>query len=130
MIPLTASREQYLMALYALDPEADGVRLTDLADRMGVTLSSAYSAVKELEKAGLVTRSGSRMIFLTVAGRKDGAHLTERCITIEHFLTDILGVDPGTAAQEAGAVEHILSETSFAALAGLIEEGLPLAAGT
>lgn len=117
---LTESRENYLLALHGMDQEADGTRLTDLADAMGVTLSSAYAAVKELEAIGLVTRGGSRMIYLTVSGRREASRIRGRHRTVLRFLTEVLGIGVDQALDEASAVEHVLSEESYRALSGLL----------
>lgn len=106
---MTTSVQQCLLTVYQLDPEANGIALSDVAEHMQVNLSSAYSAVKELASLGFVTKNGRRMVFLTVAGRKEAAHLSSRYATIEQFLVDILGVAPEAAFKAATAMDEALS---------------------
>ena len=54
MFRITASEEDYLRAIYTLDPMGAGVRMEDIAKALSVSKSTAQRIVERLEKSGFV----------------------------------------------------------------------------
>ena len=111
-MPLTASMENYLKAVFTLRQTYGKVRCRDIAERMDVTLPSVSRAIKELEKMGHVARDDNSLVLLTSSGEKIAAEIYER----HQFFTERLtaaGVDFKTAAKEACHMEHGVSAESF-----------------
>lgn len=51
---LTASNEDYLVAIYALHDKAGSVRSIDVARQLGVSKASVSNAVSRLKSAGFI----------------------------------------------------------------------------
>ena len=66
---LSASLQNYIQAIYALTSRGDeGVRIIDIAAHLGVTKTSAFVAMKKLEKEQLIFRDVYRLVCLTEQG--------------------------------------------------------------
>ena len=79
---LTESIEDYIETIY-LDFSQDnrGVRITDLAQAMGVSKASANDAVKKLKSLGYVEHERYGQIYLTDSGEAMGIKIYEKhCI--------------------------------------------------
>lgn len=109
MKKLTFTMENYLEAIYELAPNGQGVRLTDIADRLGVSKASANSAVTNLMDKGFLTFEPYKEIYLTERGLAFARDTTEKHHTIFEFFTSALQLDPTTADVDACAIEHVVS---------------------
>lgn len=116
MSDLTFTMENYLEAIYELSLEGDGARVSDIAERLGVTKASTNSAMATLAKRGLIINEKYREIHLTPAGRRLAKATSEKHHIIRRFLIEILQVDPATADGDACAIEHVISADSVAAM--------------
>ena len=99
----TESIEDYLEEIY-LDyiGSNTGVRITDLAQAMGVTNASATDAVKKMKDRGLV-RHAAKEVY-------------DRHVTITQFIRNFLDVSPDVAENDACGIEHIISDETFSAI--------------
>ena len=61
---MSSSMLKYLIAAESLCDDENGVSLTALALKTGVTKVSAYRAVDRLETGGYMVRDGKKKIFL------------------------------------------------------------------
>jgi DtxR family Mn-dependent transcriptional regulator len=71
---------------------------------------------------GLVQISGSKDVSLTARGRDTAAAVVRRHRVAERWLTDVLGLDWLAADEEAGRLEHALSDAVTDRLYKLIGE--------
>lgn len=111
---LSESIEDYIETIYIdFSKDSRGVRITDLAQAMGVSKASANDAVKKLKSMGYVEHEKYGQIYLTEAGEKMGVKIYDKHTTITKYLTEILGVSPKTAEQDACCIEHIISNETF-----------------
>ena len=111
---LTEANEDYIEAIVMLNGGTDApVRSVDLARHMGVSKPSINKAVQLLREAGLVTQEPYGDIYLTPEGLEYGTAVLRRHEALTAFLTDILGVAPETAEDEACRIEHTISEDTF-----------------
>lgn len=116
MTRLTFTMENYLETIYELSREGDGVRVSDIADRLCVTKASTNSAMATLSKKGLITNERYREIFLTPAGLELAHFTATKHHIIEKFFREILNINASVAAEDACAIEHVISNDSIAAM--------------
>ncbi|MFZ3132514.1 MAG: metal-dependent transcriptional regulator [Desulfosporosinus sp.] len=116
MMRLTFTMENYLEAIYELSHEGDGVRVSDIAERLGVTKASTNSAMATLSEKRLITNERYKEIFLTPAGLELAEFTANKHHVIEKFLRVILNVNPSVADEDACAIEHVISNDSIAAM--------------
>ncbi len=110
MKKLSFSMENYLEAIYELSSENQGVRLTDIAERMGVTKASANNAMAVLAEKGLVDKEKYQEVFLTPHGIKLAKFTSQKHHTLEEFFIRILKINPKIANKDACAIEHVISD--------------------
>lgn len=90
-----------------------------LAERLGVSRASVSEMVKRMESEGLVNNDNATLA-LTAAGEKLAQRVVRRHRLAERFLTDMLGLDWGSAHHEACKWEHIISDDVEEALARVL----------
>lgn len=89
---MTLAELRYLIATNDLDDEKNGVKLTSIAEKVGVTKVSVYRAIERLEKSEYIKRNEKNKVVMTEKGRDILAeyivavnfirkHLEERCGT-------------------------------------------------
>jgi len=110
---LTFTMENYLEAIYELSSEGTGARVSDIADRLGVTKASTNSAMSTLAEKGLIVNEKYKEIFLTPEGLK----------LAEFTSNKILKVEPSVADNDACAIEHVISNDSIAAMQEFMQAG-------
>ena len=117
MHPLTPSQAHYIKALYELSfGTNEGVRISDIAENLGLSKASVSVGMSKLEKEKLVRKDQHRQVHLTPAGERHAISLLDKCMVIRDFLTEVLKVDQKTAAADACAMEHIVSADTLCAL--------------
>ncbi|WP_368490413.1 metal-dependent transcriptional regulator [Clostridium sp. BJN0013] len=116
MNKLTYTMENYLEAIYELSKEESGVRVSDIAYRLGVTKASTNRAMTTLSEKGLITNEKYKEIFLTEAGKKLAEQTSKKHHVIRKFLIKILDVDSDIADKDACAIEHVISDESVLAM--------------
>lgn len=113
---LTFTMENYLEAIYELSSDGTGARISDIAERLGVTKASANSAMSTLSEKGLIINEKYREIFLTPPGRELAEFTSKKHYVIQQFLVTILNVDAVIADKDACAMEHVISSDSVYAM--------------
>ncbi|MCL1798589.1 MAG: metal-dependent transcriptional regulator [Eggerthellaceae bacterium] len=126
--PLTPANEDYLEAILELGGAAGAVRLVDLAARLGVSKASVSGALKNLKQAGFAEQPFYGGITLTGKGAEYASGIFERHQMLYHFLSDVLGVEPTRAADEACRMEHAISDDTLKRLTAYLTENLRPAA--
>lgn len=116
MQKLTFSMENYLEAVYELSLNDKGVRVTDIAERMGVTKASTNNAMSVLAEKGLITNEKYQEIYLTPEGLKVAKIISEKHQIIQKFFIEVLNIDMDIAATDACAIEHVISSDSVMAM--------------
>lgn len=116
MEKLTFTMENYLEAIYELSLEGNGARMSDVAERLGVTKASTNSAMATLSEKGLIISEKYKEIFLTPEGLKLAEFTSRKHHVLQQFLTDILNVEPSIAESDACAIEHVISNDSIVAI--------------
>ena len=110
---LSPSNEDYLEAIHQLLQEESHVHSVQVAQRLKVSKPSVNKAVNVLKEAGLVEQEPYGTIWLTAEGKKLAQQVAYRHEMLRAFLTDILGVDPDTAEEDACRMEHAISNETL-----------------
>lgn len=121
---LTSSIEDYLEAILALSEEDKAVRVTDLANRLGVSKASVSEAVGVLKDGGLADQERYGRITLTPQGLAEAKKILRRHQVLRMFLERVLGVSPETAEKEACLMEHAVGPETMQRLVAFLERTL------
>lgn len=110
---LSESLEDYLEIIFELQQKQGAARVRDIAKAKKVQMPSVTSALKRLEKEGLITYEVREFARLTTRGENLAKSLLKRHRFLTSFLIDVLKVDPKTAAKDACSIEHALSQKTM-----------------
>lgn len=121
MEKLSFTMENYLEAIYELSLQGTGARVSDIAERLGVTKASTNSAMATLSEKGLIVNEKYKEVFLTPEGLKLAQFTSEKHRVIQEFLIKILKVQPLVAAKDACAIEHVISKDTVLAMQNLLQ---------
>src|ERR1700724_4739160 len=100
----------YLKAIYYIRAEGEIVRSARLADWLSVSRPTVTVALRRMNRDGMVRLNAHKEIELTARGDNAAAAIVRRQRVMERWLTDVLGLDWGTAEAEAERLEHAVSE--------------------
>lgn len=114
---ITATKEDYVRAIYILSIAEARVGVTDIAKRLKLSKSTVSERINELEEKGLVESQHYGQIQLTAKGIRIGKVLTSKHRIIEVFLHDILHVPKHRIHEEAEKLEHACSDDVIKRLA-------------
>lgn len=120
MARLRRSGEDYLETILILSKRND-VRSVDVAREMELSKPSVSRAVGLLKSGGFITVDKNGYITLTEDGKKQAERIYERHTVLTEWLVSI-GVDEGSAAENACRLEHDFSDEVFAKLKADIEK--------
>lgn len=119
MLMLSPSLEDYLEELYRFSLSNDIVRVTDISQKLHVSLPSVSKALCKLKARQYINYQPYGAINLTAAGREMGNFLVERNRLLQEFLT-IICADCDIAV-EAEAMEHYLSRETIRSIQLLVK---------
>ena len=119
---MTVAELRYLIAIDEIHKETGiGVKLTDIATKMGVSKVSVYRAAERLEKNGYAARDEKNKVIITELGAKQ---LRDYMVIIE-YIRKALEIGCGTpsemAYQDAIGVVCALGEHSRSKIAEYAE---------
>ena len=109
----SASKEDYLKAIYHLMEENHEARSVEVADYLDVTKPSVSEMLRTLGDDGFIQYRKYSKIKLTKKGFNAAKNLTARHRIIESFLKDILKLGPKKIHYEAHKLEHAFSDESI-----------------
>lgn len=117
--------EDYAEMIDDLIAELGEARITDIAQRMGVTHPTATKAVGRLKREGLAMSRPYRGVFLTDRGLELAARVRMRHRVVVDLLVAV-GVPPETAELDAEGLEHHVSEVTLRAFEDFLRTRAPL----
>ena len=117
---LTEVSEDYVELIGDLIAEQGEARLTDIAERLGVTQATASKVITRLRREGLVENQRYRSIFLTESGRAMADRSRARHQVVFDFLI-ALGLDEAVAHADSEGIEHHVSDVTLVRLRELTE---------
>jgi DtxR family Mn-dependent transcriptional regulator len=103
---LSASIEDYIKAIYALEAEHAKATTKEIADRLEVKMASVTGMMKHLAAEGYVKHTPYRGVQLTVRGRHVALGMIRRHRLIELFLSQTLGLSWDAVHADADTAEH------------------------
>lgn len=109
-IVLTATKEDYLRAVYLLQVGQSSVTVTQIAKRLHLSKSTVSERIKELVRDGFVISEVYGQVTLSKKGDQVAQNLTYKHRLIEVFLHQILKVPKTQIHNEAEKLEHALSD--------------------
>ena len=107
---LTVSQEEYLKTIYILSKTEKEIRVTDIAQKLGITKPSVNRAIKGLKTLNLLNYETYGNISLTAEGEKISQEILKKEDLLKLFLINVLGVEKDKATKEANAMKHAISE--------------------
>lgn len=118
---ISASLEDYLYAVYKLNPDNTGTRVTDISEFLKVQKSSTNSALKQLKEQGYLNYEKYKNINLTEMGKVRAKHIDKKKEIFKKFLLDIIKTDEKLVNIEAEHLAHGISCHTTAKLEEFIE---------
>ena len=112
---LTISAEDYLEAALRLTLRGERIKVTSMAELLGVSKPAVTNALSELAAKGLLTKQPYGDILLTDAGREAAESIYDKHKLLHEFLIK-LGVSEQVADTDCCKIEHILSEETIACI--------------
>lgn len=112
---LLESGEMYLETILILSQSGNKVRSVNICEYMGYSKPSVSRAVSILKTDGYISVDEQGYITLTDTGRGVAQKIYERHTLLTEYLVKI-GVDKGTASEDACKIEHVISDRTFEAL--------------
>ena len=122
-MPIHESGQMYLETIYILSQKSTYVRAIDVGEQLGFSKPSVSRALSILKRDGHVSVDDSGAITLTESGLAIAQTMYTRHTILSQMLMK-LGVDEKTATEDACRIEHVISEKSFSAVRGHMEEVL------
>jgi Mn-dependent DtxR family transcriptional regulator len=107
---LSRAKEHYLKVIYELSEHEEGARVSDIAEKLGVSKGCCSRNVSELGVLGLVRRDAERRVFLTPGGRSAVLPMVKYYDVIREHLITKHGIDKDSASELACALEHIITD--------------------
>lgn len=109
----TATKENYLKALYFLDQKNKDISLSELGHEMHVSKPTVNDMVKKLKGNGWVYYEKYRPLRLTEKGRKAASLVIRKHRLTEMFLMQVMGFGWEEVHDIAEEIEHIHSAGFF-----------------
>lgn len=109
----SASKEDYLRAIYHLMEEKPRIKSVEIADYLNITKPSVSEMLKNMGKEGIIKHRKYSEIKLTKKGLNWARNLTARHRIIETFLEQKLRINPKKIHEEAHRLEHAFSDDSI-----------------
>ena len=119
---LSASVEDYLKAIYAVERGGVAAATQDIAHRLGVAAGSVSGMVRRLAEQGLVSHEPHRGATLTEAGRRAALRTLRRHRVLEAYLATALGYPWDRVHDEAERLEHAASDELIDRMAAALGE--------
>ncbi len=112
-VAVSPSMQDYLKAILNLSELNGQVRVTDIAEHLGVAKPSVHQAATQLAKAGLVVHEKYGPLELTEKGLETAKSVRDKHSMLVKFFVEVLGVDSETAHQDACLIEHAISPVTM-----------------
>ncbi len=107
---LSASIEDYIKAIYALQRDSQRATTKRIAQRLEVKMASVTGMVKHLAAEGYVRHIPYRGVQLSARGREVAVDMIRRHRLIELFLAKTLGLSWDEVDADAEVLEHAVSD--------------------
>ncbi|MGK0387807.1 MAG: DtxR family Mn-dependent transcriptional regulator [Maribacter sp.] len=109
----TQTKENYLKAIFSISQKSDTISMTELADMMQVSKSTANSMVKKMKENDWLVYEKYKPLKLTSKGRKLAALIVRKHRLAEMFLSKIMDFGWEEVHDIAEEMEHLKSTKLF-----------------
>ena len=106
---LTPTVEEYLETIYNMSMEGEVVIGARLAQKFAVSPPTVTETLKRLVRDGYIEMDQKRLVTLTEAGNTAAETVLRRHRLTERFLVDMLNMPWHQVHEEAGRLEHFIS---------------------
>jgi DtxR family manganese transport transcriptional regulator len=113
--------EDYAELVADLIAEKGEARITDMAQRLGISSVTVSRTVARLQKGGVLRSEPYRAVFLTEEGERLARLAHDRHQIVAAFL-ETIGVPADVAAADAEGMEHHASRTTLARMHDFVVE--------
>jgi DtxR family Mn-dependent transcriptional regulator len=120
MSQLIDTTEMYLRTIYELLEEGISPRRARIVERLHQTGPTVSQTVARMERDGLLTVDGERLIQLSPEGHAAAVEVMRKHRLVERLLLDIIGLDIALVHDEACRWEHVVSPAVEERLAVLL----------
>ena len=110
---MSPSKESYLETIKHITEQGVSARVKGIAAELKVSMPSVTETLKVLVKEGLIKHERYGHIELTQEGHKLAAEIDSRHGILYSFFTEVLGVSPERADQDACIIEHVISQETL-----------------
>lgn len=117
----TPSQEDYIEAIWILTDQKGYARVSDIADRLGVSPASVSRMVRRLNADGLLSYEKYRGLNLTPEGRRRGRVLLARHQVLELFLRELGMKDAEEIYRTVEGVEHHFGPDALVRIRALVQ---------
>ena len=118
--PVTPSIQHYLRSILEVQREKGHVRVTDVAQKLGVGKAAVSLALKGLRERRLIRHPHYQYIELTPTGAREAQQVMGHFAVLRHFLEAMLGIRGEQAEIDACLMEHFASGATVDRLVDLI----------
>jgi len=125
---MTSAELKYLIATDEIYDGINGVKLIDIAAKVGVSKVSVYRAVERLEKNSYVERNEKNKVVLTEYGKKQLSYYREIMNFLQNHLIKQCGTPEDVAYNDALGVACAFSDISREKIADILRSGTCLCA--
>ncbi len=116
---MTSAELKYMIAIEEIYDGINGVKLIDIASKVGVSKVSVYRAVERMEKNGYIERNDKNKVVLTEYGKKELSSYKEIMRFLQNNIKKYCSVSEDVAYSDAMCVACALSNTSREKLSDL-----------
>lgn len=123
---ISKAQEEYLKTIYIIKKQNNGVRVTDIANKMNCTKPSVNKAINNLKSNGLINYETYGTIELTTEGENLAKKIIETYDIVNIFLKDVLNIEAEEAEKEAENLKSAMSDNTINKLARYVHKVLEL----
>jgi len=107
---LSRSMEDYLETIYVLLKDSPVARAKEIAEKMGVKMSSVTNALKQLSEKGHINYDKYSYITLTESGEHLAKEIFDKHTILKEFLIKVLCCKEEKAEDNACRMEHVMDQ--------------------
>ncbi|MFN4245144.1 MAG: metal-dependent transcriptional regulator [Brevinematia bacterium] len=98
---LTRGLKKYLKVIFDIESEKGVVRVKDIADRLGISMSSVSTSLKKLSNMGYVDYEKHFFVKFTFKGKTLADKFHYNFTILSRFFIEVLKIDEATARKQS-----------------------------
>lgn len=117
----SASKEDYLEAIYDLSLNNKNFKAVDIAKRLEISRASVSEALKKLSEQGFLNYEKYKPVTLTAKGLELAQQVFLKHKTLCKFFEKFLNLSNKEAQINACKIEHVITENAFTKIKELVD---------